>query len=57
MTETSAASVVNPPGAVRIATVGKPVSGAAVAIGEDGEVLLSGDHVFRGYWNSPDASG
>lgn len=56
LTETSAASVVNPPGAVKIGTVGRPIPGASVGIADDGEVLLKGGHVFRGYWNNPEAS-
>lgn len=56
LTETSAASVVNPPGSVKMGTVGRPVPGASVAIAEDGEVLLKGGHVFRGYWNNPEAT-
>jgi long-chain acyl-CoA synthetase len=56
LTETSAASAVNPPGRVKIGTVGQPVPGASAAIAEDGEILLKGDMVFRGYWNNPEAT-
>ena len=56
LTETSAAFTFNPPGAIRIGTVGRPLPGSSVAIAEDGEVLLKGDGVFSGYWNNPAAS-
>lgn len=56
LTETSAASAVNPPEGARIGTVGRPVPGASAAIAEDGEIMLKGDMVFRGYWKNPSAT-
>ncbi len=56
LTETAAASTVNRPSALRIGTVGQPTPGSAVRIAEDGEILLKGGHIFRGYWNNEDAS-
>jgi long-chain acyl-CoA synthetase len=56
LTETSAAATLNTEGAVRIGTVGRPIPGTAVRIGEDGEILLKGDNVFARYWNNEAAS-
>jgi long-chain acyl-CoA synthetase len=52
LTETSPASAVNLPGALRIGTVGRPLPGVTIRIADDGEILICGDHVFRGYWNN-----
>ncbi len=56
LTETSAPSAVNQPGANKIGTVGKPFPGVTIGIGEDGEVLVKGRHVFKGYWNDDEAT-
>jgi long-chain acyl-CoA synthetase len=56
LTETSAAIAVNTSSHFKVGTVGRPVAGAAVRIADDGEVLLSGDMVFRGYWHNKDAT-
>jgi long-chain acyl-CoA synthetase len=56
LTETSAPSTVNTPDAVKIGTVGRPLEGTSVGIADDGEVLLAGPHIFRGYRNNPDAT-
>ncbi|MCI0686433.1 MAG: long-chain fatty acid--CoA ligase [Sporichthyaceae bacterium] len=56
LTETTAAATVNPYQRPRIGTVGRPLPGTAVRIGEDGEVLVHGPHVLRGYWHNPQAS-
>jgi len=56
LTETTAASTVNTPGMVKIGTVGRPLAGASVRIAEDGEILVKGGQVFRGYYNNPAAT-
>jgi long-chain acyl-CoA synthetase len=56
LTETSAGATINRPAAQRIGTVGKPVPGASVRIADDGEVEVSGPHVFRGYFGDDAAT-
>ena len=56
LTETSAASTLNLPHQLRIGTVGRPIAGAAVRIADDGEVMLAGVQIFRGYWGNDAAT-
>lgn len=56
LTETSAPSTANTPEAVKIGSVGRPIQGTGVKIADDGEVLLNGPHIFRGYRHNPDAT-
>ncbi len=43
----------NPPDAIRIETVGKPLQGVDLRIAEDNEILVRGGLVMDGYWNRP----
>jgi long-chain acyl-CoA synthetase len=54
MSETCGVATCNPPGAVKLGTVGPPVPGMEVKLAEDGEVLVKGDPVMPGYRNLPD---
>jgi putative coA ligase len=56
LTETSAPTTVNTPDFIRIGSVGPAYPGCYVSIGEDGEILCKGDHVFREYNNNPGAT-
>ncbi len=53
-TEDCGPATMNPPGAIRIGTVGRPLPGVEVRIAADGEVLVRGGSVCAGYWcNAP----
>jgi long-chain acyl-CoA synthetase len=54
LTETSPVIAVNTPKTHRLGTVGKPLSNVEVRIAEDGELLVRGPSVFKGYWKRPD---
>jgi long-chain acyl-CoA synthetase len=56
MTETSTGSTVNTLEHHRFGTVGRPLPGVQARIAEDGELLLRGGHIFRGYYKMQDAS-
>jgi long-chain acyl-CoA synthetase len=53
-TEAGPVIAANPPDAVRIDTVGKPLLGVEVRIAADGEIEVRGDLVMDGYWGRPD---
>ena len=56
LTETTGASNVNTTASHRVGSVGKPIPGATIKIAEDGEVLIKGAVVMRGYWQNDAAN-
>jgi long-chain acyl-CoA synthetase len=56
LTETTGAVTVNLPDMMRIGTAGRPLQGTAVRVGPDGELLVRGGQVMRGYHGAPEAT-
>ena len=54
MSETCGAGSVNPPGKIKIGTVGPPAPGIEIKLDTDGEVLVKSDVVMIGYRNLPE---
>jgi long-subunit acyl-CoA synthetase (AMP-forming) len=54
MTESSAVVTMNHPGARKIGTVGRPLPGSEARLADDGELLVRGPLVMKGYRNMPD---
>ena len=56
MSESAAMGTANLPDARKKYTIGRPPPGAELRIGEDGEILLRGRHVFMGYFKDEAAT-
>lgn len=54
LTETSPVIAVNSPYAYKLGTVGRPLPNLELHIADDGEILVRGPSVFKGYWNMPE---
>jgi long-chain acyl-CoA synthetase len=56
LTETTAGATLNLSSALRVGSVGKPIPGTSIKIADDGEVLIRGPIVMRGYWQNDAAN-
>ena len=56
LTETSAPAMIGRPSDAKIGKVGRVLPGCGVKIADDGEILLRGSNVLRGYWKNPEAT-
>ncbi|MFE9958823.1 AMP-dependent synthetase/ligase [Micromonospora sp. NPDC005299] len=56
LTETAPAAAANLPGHTRMGSVGRPLPGVTIRIDDDGEILISGEIIFQGYWHNEAAT-
>ena len=55
-TEAGPVITCNLPARIKIDTVGPPLDGVRLSIAEDGEILVAGDNVMKGYWHDPEGT-
>ena len=53
MSETSSCATINPPDRIKVGTCGPPLKGVDVKLAGDGELLVRGEIVMKGYRNDP----
>ena len=56
LTETTAGATLNITGHLQVGSVGRPIPGTSIKIADDGEVLIQGPIVMRGYWQNDQAN-
>jgi long-chain acyl-CoA synthetase len=56
MTETATAAIVNTLAECRLGSIGKPLPGVEARIASDGEILLRGANIFKGYFKDEEAT-
>jgi long-chain acyl-CoA synthetase len=56
LTETTAGATLNLSSALSVGSVGRPIPGTSIKIADDGEVLIGGPIVMRGYWQNDAAN-
>jgi long-subunit acyl-CoA synthetase (AMP-forming) len=54
MSETTGAGTCNPPDGIKIGTIGPPAPGVEIKLAEDGEIMIKGPVVMKGYRNLPE---
>jgi len=56
LTETSPVTNVNRPEKIKLGTVGPAVNNVQIRIADDGEILMKGPNIMKGYWQDEDAT-
>lgn len=56
LTETTAPAMIARPSQIKIGKIGRTLPGCGVKIADDGEILLRGNNIMRGYWRNPAAT-
>ena len=56
LTETTAGATLNLTNEIKVGSVGRPIPGTTIKIADDGEVLIKGPIVMKGYWKNDAAN-